>query len=115
MPIDSPVTKVKLRGRQGTWKLHELLYEAIEKHLDRISIVPLDAIPHEVHLPRRSGTNLSKKEPAKLEVVIPEELARALRGSDGNGTGGKPMILFVELPPRILLELTSPIILPGSG
>lgn len=106
--LESPVSKVKIHGR-GSWAIHELLYHAIEKCRESLAIVPLDALPHRVHLPKRSGTDLSRKTPAKLEVVIPETVAKALQGGQN---GDRPMIVMVEIPAGILQRLTSPIVLP---
>ncbi len=77
---------------------------ALEKYPERVEVVPL----REVLI---DSARQNDKRPAFVKLAVPDEVVKALRGSDDQS---KDMVALVRLPKDVRKRSESSIILPGE-
>ena len=76
---------------------------ALENYADRVEIAPIGDL-------LLDAARQNPKRPAYIQLAVPDEMVKQLRGSRGHGD----LIALVRVPKELLERAASPIVLPNE-
>jgi hypothetical protein len=76
---------------------------ALEKYPERVEIAPLESL-------MMDSARQNAKRPAYVQLALPDEVVKALRGARGDGD----LLLLARVPREVIERSTSRIVLPGE-